>query len=84
MSQPRSASGRYLDWNLIIERAREAGGRWMLLEAGAPARLDKTIRLKQARQLRALKGERLESRIVNKHRHMGSDRGDLYVRMSPE
>jgi hypothetical protein len=83
VTRRRSSSGRFYDWETIINQLRARPGVWLVRLPDRPARLVRSIQEKSAPELHITDGT-IEAQIVNEYTDAkGTRRGDVYVRYIP-
>ena len=82
-SLPRSPSGRYIDWPVIVEAARRKPGWWVLRYNDVSQSVARAIDNRSTAALR-LEDGKLEAEMINRYvDEHGLRRGDMYVRYIP-
>lgn len=81
---PRSPSGRYVDWDAIIQRAKAQPGRWVIRYNDVSVRLVRRVNARSHPALR-MEGGRLEAKAINQYvDEHGVRKGDVYIRYTPD
>lgn len=82
MTRYSSPSGRYHQWDLIVEDLRATPNTWAVRLTDVPARLARTVWDRSAPELHLSDGV-IEAKLVNSYELNGKRRGDLYLKYSP-
>ena len=80
----RSASGRYLDWLAIIERARRLPNSWWLAESNVPTATVRAVNERRHIDLKNVTGGRLQAQARNVYMNDDDrERCDFFIRFVP-